>query len=257
MSEPLDTSRLYASVEGTGPKVIVLLHGFGGFHGVWSQIQPELADDATVLAYDLPGHHHSLHYPNAGSAGVAAKAILADLEERGVERAHFVGHSMGGAIAALIGLRAPQAAETLTLLAPGGFGPQINADLLRRYGAAMRVDELQACLNEMSAPDFTMPTEPAVRLAEARATPGQQDKLVEIAAAITKGDQQGEIPREMLATLAMPVTVALGTGDPVLPFSQTGNLPVNFKLDVLPGRGHMLMEEAPDDVVRIIRQMAR
>jgi pyruvate dehydrogenase E2 component (dihydrolipoamide acetyltransferase) len=257
LSETIDTPRPYAFIKGTGPKTIVLLHGFGGFHGVWSEIQPGLVQGATVLAYDLPGHNRSVSYPGAGPAGVAVKAILADLAKRGITQAHFVGHSMGGAIAALIGLRAPGMVQSLTLLAPGGFGPEINFDLLRRYGAATNADQLRRCLNEMSAPGFAMPTKYVAGLAATRASAAQHEKLVEIAAAITKGDKQGEIPRDSLATLAMPVTVVWGTEDSVLPFKQSDNLPPHFKLEVLAGRGHMLMEEAREAVLRIIRQTAR
>ena len=188
---------------------------------------------------------------------MAVKAILADLQARGITKAHFVGHSMGGAIASLIGLRAPDVAESLTLLAPGGFGPEINADLLRRYGAATNADDLRSSLNEMSAPGYAMPTKYVVGLAASRGGLGQHEKLVEIVAAITKGDRQGEIPRDMLATLTMPVTVVWGTEDTVLPFSQAQDLPQSFKLEVLAGKGHMLMEEARDLVLRIIRQTAR
>jgi pimeloyl-ACP methyl ester carboxylesterase len=257
LSEPSLAPRPYAFIKGNGPRTIVLLHGFGGYHGAWTEIQPGLVQGATVLAYDLPGHNRSLAYPGAGPAGVAVKAILQDLKMRGIERAHFVGHSMGGAIAALIGLRAPDVAQSLTLLAPGGFGPEINADLLRRYGAATQADDVRRCLNEMSAPGFSMPTKYVVGLAATRNVPGQQDKLVEIAAAITKDGKQGEIPRETLASLAMPVTVVWGTEDSVLPFSQTEGLPAAFQLEVLPGRGHMLMEEVPETVLRIIRKVAR
>lgn len=249
--------RPYAFIKGVGPKTIVLLHGFGGTHAAWSEIQPGLVQGAKVMAYDLPGHNRSLAYPNAGPAGVAVKAILADLAARGITKAHFVGHSMGGAIAALIGLRAPALAQSLTLLAPGGFGPEINADLLRRYGAATNADDIRRCLNEMSAPGFDMPTKYVVGLAASRGLPGQHETLVEIADAITKDGRQGEIPRDMLMTLAMPVTVVWGTEDTVLPFKQTEHLPPAFKLEVLPGKGHMLMEEAREAVLRIIRQTAR
>lgn len=257
MTEQTAVPRPYAFVKGKGAKTIVLLHGFGGFHGAWSEIQPGLVSDATVLAYDLPGHNRSLAYPGAGSASVAVKAILADLAARNITKAHFVGHSMGGAIAALIGLRAPALVQSLTLLAPGGFGPQINADLLGRFGAATNADDLRACLEDMSAPDFRMPTKYVMGPAAVRGIPGQRDKLVEIAAIITKGGVQGEIPREMLATLAMPVTVVWGTRDTVLPFGQTKGLPASFKLIVLEGKGHMLMEEAPELVLRIIKQATR
>ncbi len=88
-------SGLHARVAGRGERTIVLLHGFGGHHLMWYDIQPALARDARVIAYDLPGHGGSLDYPGAGSATVAVKAILADLAERGIARAHFAGSFHG------------------------------------------------------------------------------------------------------------------------------------------------------------------
>lgn len=251
------TTDIHARVQGKGPATVVLLHGFGGHHDVWHDIQPALASGARVLAYDLPGHGRSLAYPGAGPAHVAAKAVLADLAARGLSRAHFAGHSMGGAIAVLSALRAPQAVASLTLFAPGGFGPEINFDLLRRYAAAANADELRACMTEMSAPGFQMPTKYVAGLMAVRSVPGQRDKLIEIGALITKGERQGEIPRDSLATLAMPTRVSWGTQDTVLPYAQTKDLPANVALETLPGKGHMLLEEATETVIRAIRRSLR
>ncbi len=248
---------IYARVQGKGPETVVLLHGFGGHHDVWYDIQPALAARARVVAYDLPGHGRSLRYPGAGPAHVAAKAILADLGARGIARAHFAGHSMGGAIAVLAALRAPETVASLTLIAPGGFGPEINFDLLRRYAAAADADALRACMDGMSAPGFPMPTKYVAGLIATRAVAGQRETLIEIAGLITKGDRQGEIPRDSLATLAMPTRVLWGTADTVLPYAQTTDLPANIVLETLPGKGHMLLEEATEQVVRAIRRALR
>lgn len=246
------TARLFAAESGTSDRTIVLLHGFGGFHGTWDGIAPALAAQAHVLAYDLPGHGNSLGWPDAGPAKLAARAILADLEMRGIARAHIVGHSMGGAIAALAGLIEPERVASLTLLAPGGFGAAINGSLLRRYAAARSSADIGACLAEMSG--FTPDEREVEALAAIRAVKGQTEKLVEIGAAITRDDRQGVIPREMLAGLAMPVAVAWGTEDAVLPYGQTAGLPENLMLHSMEGAGHMLPEEAPAAVIGIIRR---
>lgn len=245
---------LYARAAGRGERALVLLHGFGGHHEVWYDIQPALARDARTLAYDLPGHGASMDWPGAGPATVAVKAILADLEARGIQRAHVVGHSMGGAIATLMGMRAPEKIASLTLLAPGGFGPQINAPLLQRYAAATSADDLRAIMSEMAAPGFIMPTKYVASLTAVRRRAGQRGKLEEIAALITRDGRQGEIPREALAGLAMPVTVVWGTADPVLPFAQTENLPPAFRFCPVEGAGHQLLVEAEKTVVREIRK---
>jgi pyruvate dehydrogenase E2 component (dihydrolipoamide acetyltransferase) len=249
------TPSLYAAERGTGPKTIVFLHGFGGCHDDWRDVVAPLASGARTLAYDLPGHGLSLDFPGGGPAKVAANAVLADLSARGIKQAHLVGHSMGGAVAALMALGEPEKMASLTLLAPGGLGPEINGPLLRRYAAAAAEDEIHACLAAMSGP--LQHRVPLQRKIEMRQRPGQLRKLVEIAAAMTRDDRQGVIPCERLETLNMPVMVVWGTDDAVLPVSQAEGLPKHFHLHHVLETGHMLVEEAPGLVAAVVRRNMR
>ena len=142
----------YAVEGGAGPKTIIFLHGFGACCEIWRDVMASLAAEARLLAYDLPGHGQSLECEGIGGAKPAARAILADLAARRLGKVHLVGHSMGGAIATLMALADPSRVASLTLLAPGGFGPEINAGLLRRYAAANGRKEIRACLAAMSGP---------------------------------------------------------------------------------------------------------
>lgn len=245
--------RIAASAKGNGAETIVLLHGFGGHYADWTDIQVELSRDARVIAYDLPGHGRSLDLPGAGSAPAAAKAVIADLEERGVRSVHLCGFSMGGAIATLIALRAPALAESLTLIAPGGFGPTINGPLLERFARA-EGDDIRTCVNEMSGPGFDTLTRDVAAVAALHGARGQREKLEQIAGLIARDSRQGEIPREQLATITCPVRVVWGEADPVLPHSQTIGLPPNFRVESLPGKGHMLLNEARRNVTSAIRR---
>lgn len=248
---------LYARTKGSGTTAMVLLHGFGGGCDDWYDIQPDLSRDGLVLAYDLPGHGRSLAHPAAGNASAMAKAILADLAERGVERVHVAGFSMGGAVACLMGLRAPDRVASLTLLAPGGFGPFINGPLLHRFATPATADELRAAMNDMAAPGYAFETKYVAALAALRGIPGQPAMLDKIWGMIARDSKQGEIPRATLATLSMPVTVVWGTADPMLPYSQSENLPAAFELVTLPGAGHMLPVEARKAVTAAIRKTVR
>lgn len=247
-------SSLYAVERGAGSKTIVFLHGFGGCHDDWREVISTLAPEARTLAYDLPGHGLSLDFPEGGTAKTAARAVLADLAARKITRVHLIGHSMGGAVAVLIALAEREKIASLTLLAPGGFGTEINGPLLRRYAAAVDRNEIRACLAAMSGPQ-SPPSERIVDVhGDMRARPGQLQKLVEIAAAMTRDDRQGVIPRERLETLTMPVMVVWGTDDTVLPFTQADGLPAHFHLHHVLETGHMLVEEAPGLVAEIIRR---
>ncbi len=244
---------LFSSESGSGSQTVVFVHGFGADHRAWDAIAAPLAPDARTLAYDLPGHGLSLDAAGAGSAKFAARAILADLSARKISSVHVAGHSMGGTVAALMALAEPERIASLTLLAPGGFGPEINAPLLRRYARAADESELRACLSAMSGKNASV-AGPVVRHhLGMRRRPGQIEKLVEIAAAITRDDRQGVIPPDVLKKLAMPATVLWGSDDPVLPFSQSESLPSHFKRLAVPGAGHMLASEAAERTSAAIR----
>jgi pimeloyl-ACP methyl ester carboxylesterase len=249
---------LFAHESGSGGPLVVLLHGFGGTHRIWTEtgIAGRLGAKAEVLAYDLPGHGRSVDFPDAGPAKVAAKAVLADLAARGARPAHLVGHSMGGAIALLAAIIDPARVASLTLLSPGGFGPQINAELLRRYAAAGEREVLRACLAEMAGPDAGVNEAVLEALLVERQDPLHAAKLAEIAAFITRDGRQGEIPRAMMEDVDTPVSVVWGDRDAVLPVEQAEGLPPAFALHVIPGCGHMIPEEAPELALRIIARNA-
>ena len=241
----------FASDSGGGDTALVLLHGFGAFHGVWDETICRLGGAIRTIAYDLPGHGGSLSLPGTRPSA-SAGLIAADIRQRGVTHVHLAGHSMGGAIATLIALSAPEPVASLTLLSPGGFGEVINGPLLRRYAEAATPGDIRTCLAAMSAPDFDLPEQAVEALQQMRMIPGQTASLVEIAGMITRGDRQGEIPRDAICGLPMPVRIVWGDADPVLPFAQSAGLPPRFEIRRAAGAGHMLIEERPDEVIDLL-----
>lgn len=238
---------------GADGPALVFVHGFAGTHRVWDAVRAELGPAARTLAYDLPGHGASLAVPGAGAARASGDLLLADLERRGVGRFHLVGHSFGGAVAMLMALAAPRRVASLTLLAPGGFGPRINGALLARFGVAADMAQMRACLAAMRGAAAPPPPEEAVAEALAlRDRPGQRRMFTDIAAALAPDGRQGTIPRAGLESLAMPVDVVWGTDDAMLPFDQTRDLPADFAVHGLEGHGHMLPEEAPRAVAALL-----
>jgi pimeloyl-ACP methyl ester carboxylesterase len=252
-------NRLETSVKSETAK-IVLLHGFGGEASQWKPLMKALeAKGLSAIAFDLPGHAASLNYPDAGNAKVAAQAVIAALEGEAPkgETYHFVGHSFGGAVIALIALFRRDLVASLTFLAPGGFGHEINASVLMQFGAVRLRPELMDVIGQFYAPPYIVARSTLDRFSGFRVRGGQTDMMIKIShIIITPEGTQGTLPLAKVAALGLPSTVIWGDKDRIVPMSQAHNLP-GADVKILAGIGHMLYEEAFDVVRDVISQHAQ
>jgi pimeloyl-ACP methyl ester carboxylesterase len=120
-------------VAGSGPPV-VLVHGMVNSSRHWREVALRLADSYTVIAPDLVGHGDSATPRGDYSLGSHAAVIRDLLAALGIERATFVGHSLGGGVAMVFFWQFPERVERLALVSSGGLGRDVSP-LLR--GAAL------------------------------------------------------------------------------------------------------------------------
>jgi pimeloyl-ACP methyl ester carboxylesterase len=99
---------------------IVMLHGLAGhLHHFNFALVDELAKDTRVIAIDRPGSGYSTRdYGKVTKLTEQADAVIALLDQLGITRAVFVGHSLGGALSLTIAIRHPTRVAGLTLIAP-------------------------------------------------------------------------------------------------------------------------------------------
>jgi pimeloyl-ACP methyl ester carboxylesterase len=103
---------------GNGPTAI-LIHGLGATKVSFLPTLVALAPHQRAIAIDLPGFGDSDKPLLARyDARFFAESITALLDALELERADFVGNSMGGRIALELGLSAPERVRRLALLAP-------------------------------------------------------------------------------------------------------------------------------------------
>lgn len=242
--------------EGRPP--IVLLHGFAGDHETWIGQMIGLETRRRVIAFDLPGHGAALDWPKVGHAGIAAEAVIASLDGLGIDRFHLAGHSMGGATATIVAFKLAEARRlaSLTLLAPGGFGPEINTRLLRRFAAATDEHEIHSLLEQFFGFEKPVPHAAARQIAEKRENPRVVATLMRVAEAILDGERQKSFDLAKLADLPHPVRLVWGDQDRVLPLRQTETVPGTVAVHRFPGVGHMPHLEIPREVTRLIAESA-
>ncbi|MBX5466571.1 MAG: alpha/beta fold hydrolase [Firmicutes bacterium] len=107
---------------GEGPPCI-LLHGVGYTAGgdAWWLNWGALSERLTVLAPDFMGWGLGDRFPREYSFAYLVDFVREFQDALGIERAHVVGHSMGGWVAALLAYESPTRVDRLVLVAPGGL----------------------------------------------------------------------------------------------------------------------------------------
>lgn len=104
---------------------LILLHGFSQTSATWDDIAPHLAEDRFVVAPDLIGHGRSDRpdEPASYEVGAILESLTALLRWLWVDRADFVGYSMGGRIALMYACARPGRVASLVLESTG-LGPK-------------------------------------------------------------------------------------------------------------------------------------
>ena len=251
-ARPSVTAALSTLRDGSGTPV-VLLHGFGSESDAWRPFLQGYGGGRPVLALDLPGHGAR---PLGEAAGFDAvvDAVEEALAASGLGAFHFVGHSLGGAVAAAAAARGALDVRSLLLLAPAGLGPDINGAFVQGYLAASSEASLGPWLRELVA-------EPgAVTPAFVRATLKNREAVLpaqrRLAAALFPDGTQAFTVRADLARLACPVRVVVGTADRIVPARHSEALPGLVALHRLAGVGHLPQIEAREAVQAILAQTA-
>ncbi|UEM02118.1 alpha/beta hydrolase [Skermanella rosea] len=257
MELTVDGHRVFAATGGRdldrASPLVVLIHGAGMDHSVWSLQARYLAHHGrSVLAVDLPGHGRS------GGTALGGIEELADwtarlIEAAGFEQAALAGHSMGGLAALETANRHPGRVRALALLGVAERMP-VHPDLLA--AAAAEDDRVyDGAIAMVIGWGFGT-------LRGGSAAPG----LWQVGTGI---QLMRRAPRGALATdlaacdawrgapdVRCPTTLILGAADRMTPAKSGKALAARIagsNTVVLAGSGHMMMVEEPDAVTDALR----
>jgi pimeloyl-ACP methyl ester carboxylesterase len=108
-------------VSGDGREPLLLIHGLGGTRTVWEPVVPLVEAEREPIAIDMPGFGQAEPLPAEvePTAANLARALHEACAERGIERPHVAGNSLGGWVALEMG-RCGWAAS-VTALSPAGL----------------------------------------------------------------------------------------------------------------------------------------
>ena len=244
-------------VEGKGP-CVVLIHGVGLDHAMWSAQAKALRKRFTVLRYDLLGHGDTP--PPQGDLVlddfVAQLAAL--LDEEGIQRAHIVGFSLGALIAQAFAIAHPDRLQRLVLIS-GVY----DRDGAARRAVSKRLEQAEregpgsiadAALERWFSDAYRQAHRDEVQTIERRLLANSPDGFLPAYRLFARTDDR---LAERLAEITIPVLVITGGDD-------TGSTPVmaqrmakamgNSQCRIFPGVRHMLPMEAADELNAMLKE---
>ncbi len=143
--------RIHYVAAGKGSRAIVFVHCWAGNLGLWHEQVPVLADKARLILIDLPGHGRSDKPQTAYTLDFFARAVLAVLRDARVDKAIFIGHSMGAAALCRVHHQAPKKFAALVsvdglLCRPPGTPAEARA-LVGPFGSPQYLDHARGFIS--------------------------------------------------------------------------------------------------------------
>ena len=150
----------YHEAGAENAETVILLHGGGPGASAWSNFGrnlPVFAKNYRTIAVDQPGFGRSdkpTEHPQYFRH--SADAVVGLMDALGIERAHFVGNSLGGGAAVRLALNHGKRAGRLVLMGPGGLSlnvfapdPTEGVKNLGRFAAKPSRERMEAFLRIM------------------------------------------------------------------------------------------------------------
>lgn len=248
-------------VHGEGEHVIVFSHGLGTDQTAWTAVVERLPTHFTTLLFDLPGAGPLLpedfNPEDYNSVGDYADDLLNLLDEIGVERCTYVGHSVSGMIGVLASIEEPARFDKLVLL---NASPRYLNDI--DYTGGWNEAELEALFSSMSAnyQAWVAGFAPlAVKVdmpgAIADFSSGLLSMRPDITAKIAKMIFTSDL-RRVLPQVSVPTLLIHAREDVAVPESVATYLERSIKgsrLAWIKTAGHMPHLAAPEEVAAILR----
>lgn len=248
---------------GDGPP-LVLLHGFTGSVKTWELLIPALAREFETIAIDLLGHGNADAPADASRYGPAwvVRDLTDILGRLGVERAAWLGYSMGGRAALHVAVERPEVVTALVLegVSPGILDPAERAERAKSDAALADFIETEGIAAFVARwerlPLFASQT----RLPAATRAALRNQRLANnptgLANSLRGFGQGAQRPlHDHLSKVCVPVLLIVGEDDSKfqrLAQEMAAQMP-DARVVVVPGAGHAVHLEQPAPFVDLVR----
>ena len=233
---------------------VAFLHGLFAESGVWSATARYLARRGLqTVAVDLPNHGRSACAATEFSDVV--ESISEALERVASGPLILCGHSYGGAVSARIAGAGRSELQALLLIAPLGFGTEVNQSFLRGMTYAETLAAISREVGQLAVSKDAIPGEDYLQRL-LRHIHGNRDGLEAMWRTVAAhGVQQLDL-RQDVCNCSAPSRLIWGRDDALLPWKQALSAPALAGLHLVQHCGHMPMWEARPLVTGVLLELA-
>jgi pimeloyl-ACP methyl ester carboxylesterase len=243
---------------------LLFVHGLSSYMSFWEYQIPAFQDDYRVIAVDLPGYGASGRPDAPYTPPWYADLLASFLVDIGVEKATWIGHSMGGQISMTAALRHPDQVERLVLAAPAGFERFTAGEVswMKNFwtedrAMTAREEEIRANFTVLN---FNRTDEGVERLIRERVQLGRHPafKGTSVAVARSIAGMVDHPVIDRLAKIKAPTLIIFGTDDRMIPnqilhggrtraIAEAGHRGIpSSELVMIQGAGHTVQHDAGD-----------
>jgi 3-oxoadipate enol-lactonase len=226
---------------------LLLVQGLGADSRGWLRQRRALSARYRCIAFDNRGAGRSDHPVGPYDLEVMAADGVAVLDAAGIERAHVLGASMGGAIAQIIGVRSPERTRSLLLACTACRHHGWRRELLAEWAEVAAQQGMAAFAQQavrwLIGPRSLRRFWPAVGLIGPLAMTGSPDSFIAQVHAILSMDDSLRVE---LGGIAVPTLVLVGSQDILTPMGDSeelAELVPGAQLAVIRGAAHGFMLE--------------
>ena len=247
-------TRLFHVESGNGESV-VLVHAIGCDHRMWDSLAAALAPRYRVVRVDVRGHGRSPVPAGEYSLEALADDVLAVLDDLGIDKAHWVGLSMGGMIGQAFALSHPGRVGRLVLAnTTSSYGPdgpkmwEARMKAVRDGGMAAIADLV---MQRYFSDEFRASHADVVARMKERVLTTPAEGYVSCCAAIRDLDFTRGLPSIRARTLV--IAGGLDAGTPVAMSEAIATKIPGSRLAVIPNAAHLSAVEAPAEFDSLVR----
>ncbi|MGB9980023.1 alpha/beta fold hydrolase [Methanobacterium sp.] len=252
----IDDVNMYYEVHGEG-EPLVLITGLSSDHKTWLPFLPAFTNNYRVLIMDNRGIGQTEYPDTQFSVDDMADDTAGLMNKLGIEKAHVIGHSLGGRIAQKLVLKYPEKVKSLILCATSASQPKRSKLMLNTLANEVNNGmSIGALLKIMMAISFTENSFQNVDIIneriDSRAEGLSRDYAKNFARQVQASADYNTV--DELNQIKVPTLVLAAEYDFIFPLEFVKELAEGIsgsKLIVIEGTGHSLLLEEPKEFIKL------